>query len=170
MKNLFWKLLAKLVSIPAVANYLIERSKRTPYFNLEGYMNRDWLFNPYTPGYDTGTRHERKIKWLPSIRVHHILRADDARDKHDHPWEARTMIMKGSYLETRLDEFGLERYYYRRPGDTQAIHFGEYHSIDAVSPGGVHTLFFTWDYMGMWGFLVNGVKVPWREYTNEGAA
>jgi hypothetical protein len=58
----------------------------------------------------------------------------------------------------------------RLPGDTATIKFGEYHSIDYVSKGGVYTMFITWDYRGTWGFLVNGKKVPWREYTNEGAA
>lgn len=179
MKELLWKLLAKVVSIPVVADYLINRSKKTPYFHLPGYMNRWWLFNSY--GFDTNqseaARHERPIKWLPSIRVHHILRADDSRDLHDHPWEARTIILKGWYQERRLVRehiysrnnlsaitVSTTRFLVRKSGDTAAIDFGEYHSIDEVSEGGVFTLFFTWDYKGTWGFLVDGKKVPWREY------
>ncbi|KKI24516.1 hypothetical protein WX98_19415 [Pseudomonas syringae pv. persicae] len=42
-----------------------------------------------------------------------------------------------------------------------------YHRIDEVSPGGVYTLFITSRWKGDWGFLVNGVKVAWREYIGE---
>ena len=51
------------------------------------------------------------------------------------------------------------------PGDTARLNHGEYHRIDQVSPGGVYTLFITSNWRGDWGFLVNGVKVPWRTYT-----
>lgn len=169
MKSLLWKALAKVVSTPAVAEYLIRRSQRTPYFHLEGYMNRWWLFNAY--GFDLNqsenTRHEKPIKFLPSIRIHHILRADEARDLHDHPWDARTIILNGWYRETRLVDGppgGEEVEYLRKRGDTAALNYGEYHTISEVSPGGVWTLFMTWDYIGTWGFLVNGKKVPWRQY------
>jgi hypothetical protein len=70
----------------------------------------------------------------------------------------------GGKVEPITEEF------LRLPGDTATIKLGEYHSIDYVSDGGVYTMFITWDYRGTWGFLVNGKKVPWREYTNEGAA
>lgn len=181
-----WKLIAWIVSRPRIADYLIERSKRTPYFDLPGYMERWWLFNPYgnregsTDAAET-TRHKAKYSWLPSIRIHHILRADVARDLHDHPWDARTIILKGDYVERRrvgmrsTSKSGekiepITEEFLRLPGDTATIKFGEYHSIDYVSDGGVYTMFFTWDYRGTWGFLVNGKKVPWREYENGGAA
>ena len=181
---MFWDIVAWIVSRPRIADYLIKRSQRTPYFHLPGYMNRWWLFNSYgnDPEKPEATRHDRKYKWLPSIRIHHILRADLARDLHDHPWDARTIILKGDYVERRrvagkgsytlLDgiEYPVTEEYLRLPGDTATIKFGEYHSIDYVSDGGVYTMFITWDYRGTWGFLVNGKKVPWREYTNEGAA
>lgn len=181
--NLLWKGVAKIVAIPFVANWLIKRAKRTPYFHLDGYMDRWWLFNPYGENLSQNEklRHNRKWTWLPSIRVHHIFREDYARDMHDHPWNARTIILKGWYEEERLATNYSSGYgynfkydkinkYYRTPGDTARLLFGEYHNITKVSEGGVWTLFFTWDYMGTWGFLVNGKKVPWREYTNGGAA
>jgi hypothetical protein len=34
--------------------------------------------------------------------------------------------------------------------------------------GGATTLFITGKYRGTWGFLVDGVKVPWREYLGIG--
>ena len=56
----------------------------------------------------------------------------------------------------------------RAQGDTATLDHGEYHRIDQVSPGGVITLFITSKWRGDWGFLVNGVKVPWRIYTGSG--
>ena len=190
MLNLFWRLVAKLLARPAIAAWLIARAQRTPYQHImsadgsEMYMGRWWLFNPYSR--DT---HKPAHWWFPwSIRVHHILREDNDRDLHDHPWNARTIILRGWYTEQRLLEaddpalqqlllkaaelrksfdaaFQATEYIDRRPGDTAQLLHGEYHRIDQVSPGGVFTLFITSRWRGDWGFLVNGVKVPWRTYT-----
>lgn len=54
--------------------------------------------------------------------------------------------------------------YERTAGYTGRLLFGEYHRIIEVSDGGVWTLFITWKYQGTWGFLVDGVKVPYRKY------
>lgn len=154
------RLLARVASHPAVTRWLVVRSMRTPYKHLTGYMNRYWLFNPYAPESDgRGAKYKR----LPSVRIHHILRKDLDRAHHDHPWDARTVILFGWYKEIRLEN-GQEKHYFRYPGDTARINFGEYHTITEVSKGGVWTLFITWPYKGTWGFLVDGVKVPWRDY------
>lgn len=135
-------------------------------------MERYWVFNPYS-------RVTNKPRWgrlFPvSIRVHHIKREDFDRALHDHPWNARTIILKGWYVEKRLNfdfddsqpEHGGNREFtfkIRRPGDTASLGFGEYHTIVEVSEGGVYTLFFSGRWRGVWGFLVDGCKVPWRDY------
>jgi hypothetical protein len=160
---MFWKLIARLASTPCVADWLIRRAQKTPYTHIyhpKGvYMERWWLFNPYQP--ETSGRKN----WFPiSIRVHHICLPDDARDLHDHPWNARTIILKGGYLEQRLEGSSMV-FYERLAGDTAKIKFGEYHTIESLQPGGAWTLFITGKYRGTWGFLVNGVKVQWRKYT-----
>ena len=159
-----WRVLAWAVSRPAIARWLIQRAKRTPYTHIPGYMNRYWLLNAYES--------RRYIRWLPSVRVHHILRRDNDRHKHDHPWDARTVVLHGHYEEAKIINHGFdgigyfEQYDYNRreAGDTAPILYGNYHSITEVSEGGVWTLFITFGYRGPWGFLVDGVKVPWREY------
>lgn len=159
---MIWYLIAKLCARPAVANWLIQRAMRTPDAHLPGYMERFWLLNRY----DRETRRARWV-WIPfSIRVHHILRADLARDHHDHPWDARTIILRGWYDERRLFGSGCDRNitYARWPGDTATINYGEYHTIDRVSEGGVWTLFIMGRYRGDWGFLVDGQKVLHGEY------
>lgn len=155
-------LLARQLARPAVADCLIRRAMRTPYSDIvkdgELYMRRFWLFNPYP---DTGASGADRKRWqFPiSIRVHHIVLPDQDRDQHDHPWHARTVILRGVYIEYRGDES-----HGRWPGNTATLAYGEYHRIAYVSEGGVWTLFITGKYRGTWGFLVDGVKVQWRRY------
>jgi hypothetical protein len=175
MKYILWKMFAWLVSRKPIADYLIRRAMRTPYFHLDGYMERWWLLNRYDD--------REPIAWLPSIRIHHILREDIADHPHDHPWDARTIILRGGYIEKRRVDAGeyvgfeddehpayvaryVEEYktFFRKPGDTAPVLFGDYHHISAVTHGGAWTMFITFGYKGTWGFLVNGEKVPWRDY------
>lgn len=170
IRNLLWRALAYIVSRPRVSDWLIQRAMKTPYTHLPGYMNRYWLFNAYEKkcGIEVSP-----ISWLPSIRIHHILRRDEGRHAHDHPWDARTVILRGHYLESKVvgsehHPLGEGRHIYARlPGDTTPIRFGEFHHIEEVSVGGVWTMFITFKYRGTWGFLVNGKKVPWREYMEQ---
>lgn len=163
MNHIFWRIIAIILSSKSISGWLIHRAQRTPYTHimspdgLETYMGRWWLFNPY-PAQSDG-RKRKWGDWVPSVRIHHIMRADDDRHHHDHPWNARTIILRGGYVEHRGGEN-----IYRMPGDTATLMFGEYHRIDHVLPMGAWTLFITWRYQGTWGFEVDGVKVPWRKY------
>lgn len=160
------KLIAKLLARPAIADWLIRRAMRTPYSDIvkggDLYMKRYWLFNAYP---DTGASGADRKRWqFPiSIRIHHIVLPDQDRDMHDHPWNARTIILRGDYTELRLVD-GLEKQFMRLRGDTATLSFGEFHRITDISTGGVWTIFITGPYRGTWGFLVNGVKVQWRKY------
>jgi hypothetical protein len=122
------------------------------------YMYRWWLFNPYPTGNDGAGR--RWGDWLPSIRIHRIMREDRDRHLHDHPWNARTFILRGGYEEERPGQ----AFILRQPGDTARLSYGQYHRINKVSDGGVWTLFVTGKKRGTWGFKVDGKKVPWRMY------
>lgn len=163
MRELPWRLLSFVLSRPAVYEWLMRRVLRAPYTHLtrlDGsvYMGRWWLFNPY-PARSDG-RKRRWADWLPSARIHHIQQPDIDRHLHDHPWNARTIVLRGWYRE----ELPGQAQRVRHAGDTGRLLFGQYHRIDEVSPGGVWTLFITWRYQGTWGFSVDGKKVPWREY------
>jgi len=168
LNDIFWKAVASVVSRPRIANYLIERSKRTVYRPIPedgSYMERWWLFNPYE---EVNNVEVKSWEWLPSVRIHHIKRADRDRHYHDHPWDARTIILKNFYDEVRLVGCNHTPTAYRRcPGDTAVLNFEEFHIIAYVPPQGVWTLFITWKYRGVWGFLVDGVKIPWRTYLSD---
>lgn len=159
-----WRQLAHQMARPLTSGELIRASLATPFTHIDGYMNRYWVANPF-PGENRCEALGSYRDGLASVRVHHILRADFDRYLHDHPWAARTIILYGWYREVRLVD-GVEVEFLRQPGDTATINFGEYHRIIEVSPGGVWTLFITWQYQGTWGFLVDGVKIPYRTYFN----
>lgn len=181
-----WGAIARLASRPSVAAWIIRRAQRTPYVPItsrdgtEVYMDRWWLFNPYSKD-EAGNAGPARLSWLPSIRVHHIMRADDDGHMHDHPWNARTIVLRGWYHEERLgelgvkahpdaidfrvcDDFSIREIFERNTGYTGRVLFNSYHRISEVSPGGVYTLWFTWKYRGTWGFLVDGVKVHYKKY------
>jgi hypothetical protein len=177
MKNFLWTLIAWFLSRAPVADYISRTAMRTPYSHLPGYMNRWWFANAYHDSHANDLATYKR--WLPAIRVHHLLRADEARHPHDHPWNARTIILRGWYREIRtpiLFHYGKTNdpadyllagatvEHLRERGDTAELLHGEYHHIAEVSEGGVWTLFFTWPYISTWGFLVDDRKVPWRQY------
>lgn len=169
---MIWKLIARICAIPAVADWIIKRSFRTPYSHItdpksgDMYMGRWWLFNPYP-----GPEEQRKNRFPLSIRVNWIRRPDSDRNLHDHPWNARTIILKGGYVERRLEGNGTVHVYKRLPGDTAKINFGQYHKIESlIEPLGTWTIFITGKHRGTWGFLVDGAKVQWRKYLNKETA
>ena len=167
------RLLARTLARPAVADWLIRRALRTPYSSIISddklYMERFWLFNPYPDSGASGA--DRKPWRFPiSIRVHHIILPDQDRHLHDHPWNARTFILRGWYREAKprahcgMSNAASDYFVNRLTGETATLAFGEYHRITEVSEGGVWTLFVTGKYRGAWGFLVDGAKVQWRRY------
>jgi hypothetical protein len=179
VSDLFWQAIAWLIQKRPIKKWLFELAAKRPYTHIkspdgkEVYMYRHWLFNPYLA---SGEAKRLGLGWLPSIRLHRIMRADQDRHFHDHPWNARTIILHGWYDEQKPTLLGLRRngskVYFphhsttirAQRGDTHRLLYEQYHKITAVSPSGVITLFITWKYRGDWGFLVDGEKVLWREY------
>ncbi|WP_258152420.1 MULTISPECIES: hypothetical protein [unclassified Pseudomonas] len=174
MVDFAWGYLARLLTKPRIADALIRFAKRTPYLHLRSpdgsvYMERYWVFNPY----DRVTNVPRWAPLIPfSIRVHHIRREDLDRHLHSHPWNARTVILKGWYFERRLvdKESGQEVLKWRRPGDTAVLTVDDFHRIAQVSPDGVYALFICGRWRRVWGFLVGSSFVHWRRYLGKEAS
>ena len=168
MSDFLWRVLAAIASLST--NWLIRRAQRRPYTHIlspdgkDVYMWRGWLFNPYEAQY----RKPGLWRKLPSVRLHHIMQPDQDRHCHDHPWDARTIILRGWYAEARLKfypgETPGEILRVNVAGDTATLKRGEFHRIERVSPGGVWTLFITWKYQGSWGFYTEHGKVHHRVY------
>jgi hypothetical protein len=107
------------------------------------------------------------------VMLHHIHRADDDRELHNHPWAwAFSCILSGSYDEERLEaivpsagdihaaQVLTEK---RRVRRFNRLNDADYHRIEKLH-GDVWTLFVTGPRVQDWGFLKDGVHVPWSEY------
>lgn len=160
MKELVWKLIAWAVSRRPVANWIIATAMRTPYWHLEGYMDRYWLFN----GYERLTK-RRKYPWLNlSIRIHYIRRNDYDRVDHNHPFDARTIVLRRWYEEMRG---GVKCT--RKLGDTATILKDDFHRITKVPNTGTWTMFIIFKEYGSgeWGFNTANGFVKAAKYFNE---
>jgi hypothetical protein len=113
---------------------------------------------------------KRPLAWLLqrfdiSVRVHEILRSDMGRDPHDHPFNYLTIILRGYYWERRFDDRGrCLNVTLHGPGAILWRPSKSWHMLELYQ-GPVTTLFITGRKAnGVWGFNVEGVKVPHREY------
>ena len=150
-----WNRFARwLAASPSLIGWLIARAQRHPYRDIDDYMGRWWLVRP--------------ARWLPfSVRIHHIKRADKDRHTHNHPWNFRTIVLRGMYTEELLMPDGGNRYQLNAAGMTYRRGIGDYHRIASVAKGGVWTLFIMGRKQTHWGFMVNGQHIYWREYLHD---
>jgi hypothetical protein len=165
----------------SIADYLIARATRTPYFHLKGYMLRYWLVPYKTAGSarDTGcgiVSWRRPIARLLqacgiAVRVHVILRSDNDRALHDHPWNYVSVILKGSYVEVTPGGFKL-----RKPGSIAFRRATDKHRLvlvpgESAGDDNVVTLFITTRSRQSWGFFPNAddlsEKIVWDKYLGE---
>lgn len=125
-----------------------------------------WLLNRFgsPPNYVIGNP-PYLLRWwlLPrnrwfNIYLHKILRDDDDRALHDHPWSSVSIVLRGSYLEitphgTRLYEAGSVIF------RTATLP----HRLEVVD-GPVWTLLITGPRKREWGFHCPRGWVPWKQF------
>lgn len=172
-----YKMLARLLSRPSVANWIIKKFAReeNTYYHLvnpadpeDRYMGRWWVL--------------KRRPWMNfCIRLHHINRKDLDENMHSHPFHYRTFILKGMYVEERpdpaIEEFfdeddnfsayskAMRERFMRCAGDTVENHHGSFHRIEWVPPEGVWTLFVMWGgEKGDWGFMTPTGYIQKDEY------
>lgn len=119
--------------------------------------------DPYMDRWVLGT------PWF-EIRLHHILRSDEDRDLHDHPWPFVSLILSGGYWEYRPSRepfCGVNRQW-RRPWSIAYRRAEDAHRLKLTRP--VWTLVFTGPRRRAWGFYTRRGWVHWRDYvTSRGA-
>ena len=148
---------------------IIARAKRTPYFDLNGYMERYWLRQPV--GFAENDRSRTGI----GARVHRILRSDSERHLHDHPWPSISIILRGGYWEIlpamQAQHPSLDQYCWRRvwrgPGSIVFRRAHHRHRIEIPDDTDSWSLFVMGRYTKQWGFYTNDGFVYWRTYLGE---
>lgn len=123
-----------------------------------------------------GELHFQRFRLLSTpwcnIYVHHILRSDEDRDPHDHPWHFASLILWGGYKEEWLGAYEDHRYWSGRnlrvrkthPGSLITHHKKDFHKITLRSKR-VWSLVFTLDRSRpSWGYQTRKGWIDHIEY------
>lgn len=149
-----------------------------PHFTI-GTPDRPYLHRWYlTPWSSDRIRRavpawlEKIFRWLPNAYVHKIIRSDDDRALHDHPWLNVSVILAGGYTEVvpwsqaqgPLDDH-LARVHRvrRRPGSVVVRRSGHRHRLE-VGERPCWTLFITGPKVREWGFYCKRGWVHWKRF------
>lgn len=129
--------------------------KTTIQVNGDRYMDR-WEFR--TPFF--------------TVRLHHILRSDQDRELHDHPWDFTSLILSAGYWEYRPARAGrlglsppfceIERRWCR-PLSVVCRKAEDAHRLELTRP--VWTLVITGRKRRDWGFYTKDGWVHWRQWS-----
>jgi hypothetical protein len=115
------------------------------------------------------------------VKVHHILRPDQTRDLHDHPWPFLAVILRGGYTEevpwVRPNGEPMARHYRtgaplslrrtRRPGHAYLARATYTHRIHELH-GDCWSLVLSGRRCRAWGFWMDGQWVHWKSYVARG--
>ena len=158
----FWRMVGAWACSPRGFKWLCEYAIKTKreykpiYHGRTLYMGRFWVI---------------RRRWnLPSVRLHWILKPDNARDLHSHPFHFRTIILRGWYMQEVPGKYWPSqkndtRLVKMRPGMQSTCGYGQFHRITQVSKGGCWTLFIMWGGKRKdWGFMTKNGYVPAAEY------
>lgn len=133
--------------------------RRPPDFVIghasDPYMRRWFLTEKDTPERGLGNNF-----------LHQILRDDDDRAKHDHPWASVSVILKGGYVEYYMSR-GVERKRVLRAGRIVPRSASFTHRLELLDGKPVWTLFITGRKIKEWGFFCPQGWVHWRVFCNE---
>lgn len=101
-----------------------------------------------------------------SIRIHRWFRSDDKRYMHDHSWDFRTFVLRGSYVDVSQNENGeIIREHVTTTAFRKATHK---HYVEIPQSGALTLLFCSKPYR-KWGFWDKGkFRRPLRFFSRYG--
>jgi len=159
------------------AQRLIDRHLcQRPDFIIGGHDNPyllRWYLMPWRhwhrQGRENPTAWNRVRGWLgfvlPSVYLHCILRSDDDRALHDHPWLWCSILLRGRYVEHTINAGGIHVRQERRAGDVKISRPRRAHRVELVG-GCCWTLFIIGPRVRNWGFhCAERGWVPWQTFT-----
>jgi hypothetical protein len=129
-------------------------SRRPPSFVIGGperpYLLRWWVIP--------------RNRWF-NVYLHQVLRSDDDRALHDHPWPNLSLLLQGAYAEHTIAAGGVHRRRLLAAGDVKFRLPGAAHRLEIVN-GACWTLFLTGPVVREWGFHCPGGWIGWRRFTD----
>lgn len=103
--------------------------------------------------------------WLPfgaSLKLHKIVRPDDDRCEHDHPWWFVRIVLKGGYVEEVEGKT-----FTRRPGSVTWCGRGFRHRITTLRAAASWSLVLCGPKRDAWGFFTRDGWMHWRKFVDE---
>ena len=103
-----------------------------------------------------------------NVFLHKFLKSDPD-DVHDHPWNYRTLILKGGYWEW-IPQFNNKGHkaseiaVWRGAGSFRSAKANSYHRVELDPNVECWTLFIPGRKKREWGFLSKGTWVQWEKY------
>ncbi len=113
----------------------------------EDYMRRWWVI----------PRNENA-----NVYLHRILKSDDDRAMHDHPWSNISYLLFGAYWEHTPDGKFL-----RKAGDVISRPAEALHRLEVIPGEEALSLFITGPKVREWGFQCEHGWVHWEDFTAE---
>lgn len=101
-----------------------------------------------------------------NIYLHCVLRDDDDRALHDHPWQWISIILQGSYREVTAAKDGTMIETIHRVGSIRFHRARFAHRLALVDGEPCWTLFLTGPRIRQWGFHCPQGWVHWRRFTD----
>lgn len=137
---------ASLADMQAWAAQIMSRECDFPIGGRENpYLERWWII----------PRNEQQ-----NVYLHRILRDDDDRALHDHPWENISYVIAGTYREITPDGT-----FIRQPGDIVRRQATDMHRLELIDGEPCVSLFFTGPKVRDWGFDCPKGWVHWQDFT-----
>jgi len=99
-----------------------------------------------------------KTSWF-SIYIHGIYAPDQDKHLHNHPWDYKSLVLKGSYIEETNNGVNLLKF-----GSVTSRNGEDYHKIKTLLTNSVYTLFIVSPAKRTWGYQVNGKCMYNEEY------
>lgn len=130
------------------------------------YLRRWYLtaWSDYPRGSKPKTLGEWFTRRLPNVYLHEVLRSDDDRALHDHPWWNLSVILQGGYVEFTIAAGGIHHGKFRAPGSLKLRPPQSAHRLVVSEP--CTTLFITGPRVRDWGFHCPQGWRHWKEFVS----
>jgi quercetin dioxygenase-like cupin family protein len=96
-----------------------------------------------------------------NVYLHAVLKSDEDRAMHDHPWANTSFLISGSYIEHT--PAGI---FVRQAGDVVERPAGAMHRLEVIPGERAISLFITGPKVREWGFDCGQGWVHWQDFVN----